>query len=75
VTRPDDRPVTPRHAGPGPSRPAHRAPEDAVDLVAEWRGHEPPSWWLSGTLMALAVILLLVTCVWLAYHFAHTWLR
>jgi hypothetical protein len=75
VTRRDTRPVAPRRAARDPYRPAHRPLEDTVDLGAQCRVHEPPSWLLSGTLMALAVISLLATSVWLAYHYAHTWLR
>ena len=67
--------VAPRRAARDPYRPAHRPLEDTVDLVAERRIHEPPSWLLSGTLMALAVISLLATSVWLAYHYAHAWQR
>jgi hypothetical protein len=75
LTRRDTRPVAPRRAARDPYRPAHRPLEDTVGLVAPSRVHEPPSWLLSGTLMALAVISLLATSVWLAYHYAHTWLR
>jgi hypothetical protein len=75
VTRRDTRPVIPRRAARGSYRPSHRPAEDTVDLVAQRRVHEPPSWLLSGTLMALAVISLLATSVWLAYHYAQTWPR
>jgi hypothetical protein len=75
VTRRDTSPVAPRRAASGPYRPAHRPPEDTADLVAQCRVDEPPSWLLSGTLMALGVISLLATSVWLAYHYAQAWLR
>jgi len=75
VTRRDTRPIATDRAVRGPYRPAHRPPEDTVDMVAQCHVHEPPSWLLSGTLMALGVISLLATSVWLAYYYAHTWLR
>jgi hypothetical protein len=75
VTRRDTRPIATDRAARGPYRPAHRPPEDTVDMVAQCHVHEPPSWLLSGTLMALGVISLLATSVWLAYHYAQTWLR
>jgi hypothetical protein len=75
VTRRDTRPVAPRRAARDPYRPAHRPLEDTGDLGAQCRVHEPPSWLLSGTLMALGVISLLATSVWLAYHYAQMWLR
>jgi hypothetical protein len=75
MTRRDSRPVELRRAARSPYRPTHRTPDDTTDLVGQSRVHEPPSWLLSGTLMALAVISLLATSVWLAYHYAQTWLR
>jgi hypothetical protein len=75
VTLRDNRPVAHHRAAADPYRPAHRSAEDAVDLTEQWRGHGPPSWRLSGTLLALAVILLLVTCAWLAYQYTQMWLR
>jgi hypothetical protein len=74
-SRQGNRPIAPRHSADGPYRPAHRTAEDTVDLLDQAPAQEPPSWLLSGTLIGLAVIVLLIGCVWLAYHIAQSGVR
>jgi hypothetical protein len=73
MTDPDGptRPVVPQ-----PYRPVHHArPNDTVDLTNRLPRAEPPSWLLSGPLLAAGVLLLLVVAAWLAYQYARVQLR